>query len=491
MPSRLKIAMIASECVPFAKTGGLADVTGALPKFLRALGHEVIVVMPRYGSIEPQKFGLRPFLSPLGVWMGNLLEWCAVHTADNDGTPVYFIEHLRYFGRQGLYHDAFYNDFLDNPFRFGFLTRAGLQLCADIGFQPDIVHVHDWHTALAPAFLKIWHWNDAQLGRAASVLTIHNVAYQGIYDTSCYEYLGLQWGNFTSDKFEDHGRINFLKGGIQYANALNTVSPTYARETRTDELGYGMATYLAGRGADYVGILNGVDYNEWNPAVDRLIPANFGPDDLTGKAVCKAELQRRFRLETNPNVPIIGVVSRLAGQKGLDLLAQAIEGILATMHVQFVLLGSGDPGLEAFFRALPGRFPGRAGSFIGYSNPLAHLIEAGADFFIMPSIFEPCGLNQIYSLKYGTLPIVRATGGLDDTVEQYHETTGAGTGFKFWQPTPRAIYDTVGWAVSTYYDRRPHLDQMIQRAMQQDFSWEKSAHAYEQLYEQAMRNKLG
>jgi starch synthase len=489
MKPGLKIAMIASECVPFAKTGGLADVVGALPQTLRALGHEVIVIMPRYASIDEQKYGLRPFLSPLGVWMGNAEEWCAVYTTANDGVPVYFIESHKYFDRPGLYHDANFNDYLDNPRRFGFLTRAGLQLCRDMGFAPDIVHAHDWHTALAPAYLKIWHWNDPVLGGAASMLTIHNVAYQGSYPADSYDYLGLQWSNFTPDKFEDHGRINFLKGGIQYADVVTTVSPTYANETRTPELGYGMAMYLTDRGADYIGILNGVDYSQWDPAIDHLIPARYWPEDLSGKDVCKRELQRRFGLDVNPGVPIVGVVSRLAEQKGLDLLAQAIESIIQNMQVQFVILGSGDKGLEAFYGQLPGRFPGRVGSYIGYSNELAHRIEAGSDFFIMPSIYEPCGLNQMYSLKYGTLPIVRATGGLEDSVEQYDEATGAGTGFKFWEPSPRAIYYAVGWAVSTYYDRQPHMQRMIQAAMVQNFSWERSAREYERAYQRAIANK--
>jgi Glycogen synthase len=212
----LRIAMIASECVPFAKTGGLADVVGSLPKALRALGHDVIVIMPLYSFINRERYNIRPFLAPMGVWMGDTEEWCAVHTTTHDGVPIFFIEFEKYFGRPGLYHDADYNDYLDNPRRFGFLTRAGLQLCIDMGFRPDIVHAHDWHTALAAAYLKIWHWNDPVLGGAASVLTIHNIAYQGVYDAVHYPYLGLQWGNFTPDKFEDHGRINFLKGGIQY-----------------------------------------------------------------------------------------------------------------------------------------------------------------------------------------------------------------------------------------------------------------------------------
>jgi starch synthase len=481
--------MIASECVPFAKTGGLADVVGALPAALRAMGHEVMVVMPRYGSIDGARFGLRRYWESLGVWMGTGIEWCAVQVAESNGVPVYFLEHERFFGRTGLYHDASYNDFLDNAYRFGFLTRGGLQLARDLGFHADVVHVHDWQSALASAYLKLWHWDDAVLGKAASLLTIHNIAYQGRYDASCYPYLGLGWHNFNPGTFEDSGAVNFLKGGIVYADMVNTVSPTYANETSTPALGYGMAPYLNAKGDNYLGIVNGVDYTEWNPEVDKLIPANYSAEDLSGKAICKAALQRRFALEEDATIPIVGVVSRFAEQKGLHLLAESIEGIIASMRVQFVILGSGDPGLEAYFGSLPARYPGRVGSYIGYSNELAHWIEAGADFFIMPSIYEPCGLNQIYSLRYGTLPIVRATGGLDDTVIQYDEATGSGTGFKFWSPSADAVYFTVGWAVSTFYDRKEHMAAMIQQAMAQDFSWERSATEYVAVYERAMRNK--
>jgi starch synthase len=487
----MKIVMISSECVPYAKTGGLADVVGALPKALRALGHEVIVVMPKYALIDANSYGLRPFISPLGVWMGNTEEWCAVYVADNFGVPVYFIEMNKYFDRWGLYHDADFNDYQDNPRRFGLLTRAGLQLCRDIGFAPDIIHVHDWHTALAPAYLKIWHWNDPVLGRAASVLTIHNIEHQGVYSARDYDYLGLQWNNFTSDKLEDHGKISFLKGGIRYADMVNTVSPTYARETLTPQGGYGLAPYLNDLGENYVGILNGADYSQWDPAVDKLIPVRYSAKKLSGKAACKSEVQKRFLLDVAPNVPVIGVVSRLVAQKGLDLLAQTIEGIVTSMLVQFVILGAGEKSLESYFGTLPARYPGRIGSYIGYNNELSHWIEAGSDFFIMPSIYEPCGLNQMYSLKYGTLPIVRATGGLEDTVEQYDEATGTGTGFKFWEPTSAAIYYTAGWAVSTYFDRPDHMKKMIQTAMAKDFSWGKSARQYVALYERALDNKHG
>jgi starch synthase len=492
MPKPLKIAFIASECVPYAKTGGLGDVVGALPGALKRLGHEVIIVIPLYGEIDRGKYHIEPVLDLLGVWMGNTDEWCRVHrTTNEDNVPVYFIEFANYFNRAGIYHDADFNDYLDNPRRFAFLSRAGLQVCKDIGFKPDIVHVHDWQTALASAYLKIWHWDDPVLGDAASLLTIHNIGYQGKYPAKDYAYTGLQTRNFTSEKFEDYGGMNYLKGGIHYADFVTTVSPKYALETRTPEGGQGMAMYLNDKGDRYIGILNGVDYDHWNPAIDPLIPATYTPDDMSGKAICKSQLQRRFNLEMNPATPLVGVVSRFAHQKGLDLLADVIGGVLRSMRVQFVILGSGDKILEAFYDDLPRRYPGRVGSFIGYHNELAHWIEAGSDFFIMPSRYEPCGLNQIYSLKYGTLPIVRATGGLDDTVVQYDETNGKGTGFKFWEISSHAVYYAVGWAVSTFFDRPEHIKQMRLVAMKQSYSWVDSARQYVKAYRRAIRIKKG
>lgn len=490
MADRLKIAMIASECVPFAKTGGLADVVGSLPHALQELGHEVIVILPKYGSINVEKFNIETQIDLMGVWMGNKLEWCTVDvTRTEHNIPVYFIEFNQYYARDGYYHDATLRDWHDNPRRFAFLARAGLQLCREMEYKADIVHVHDWQTALATAYLKIWHWDDAILGRTASVLTIHNIGYQGVYTTADYDYIGLQWGNFTSEKLEDHGNVNFLKGGIYYADIVNTVSPTYADETRTPEYAHGMAPYLNSKGDSYLGILNGVDYSLWDPETDILIPSTYTADDLAGKINCKRALQKRMLLEQNDNIPLIGIVSRFADQKGLDLLASAIEGIINNMLVQIVILGSGDKVLESFYGSLPARYPGRIGSHIGYSNELAHWIEAGSDFFLMPSRYEPCGLNQIYSLKYGTLPIVRATGGLADTVQQYDEKTGLGTGFKFYEASGNSIYYAVGWAVSTYYDRPAHYKNMVQQAMAQCFSWEQSARAYVEAYDKAIYNK--
>ncbi len=489
MTAALKIAFLASEAVPFVKTGGLADVVGALPKALAARGHEVIVILPKYGMIDPAHWNLEPFISPLGVWMGDGEEWCASHVTSIGGVRYYFIDSDKYFSRPGIYHDAEFEDYRDNARRFGFFTRAALQLCRDSQFAADIIHVHDWQTALAPAYLKIWHWDDAVIGRTASVLTIHNIAHQGKYDIADYDFLGLQWGNFTADKFEDFGGINMLKGGIHYADMVTTVSPTYADETRGEVGGNGLGLALSNKGDRYWGILNGADYDHWDPAIDPLIPARYRSADMAGKRICKQEIQKRLDLEQAPDIPLVGVVGRFVDQKGFDLLGRAIEWILGAMRVQFAILGAGEKDLEWRFGPLPAYYPGRVGCYIGYNEELAHRIEAGADFLLMPSRYEPCGLNQLYSLKYGTLPIVRATGGLNDTVAQYNETTGEGTGFKFFEPTAQAVYDVVGWAVSTYYDRPQHMQQMIAAAMAADFSWERSAEAYEYAYAKAISIK--
>ena len=483
--------MIASECVPFIKTGGLADVVGALPKALKALGHEVRIILPKYGIIDTMKFGLERYHENMIVWMGgNVQEWCSVDRAYlDDGIEVFFIESWKFFGRDGLYNDKSNVAFRDNGIRFAFFSRAALQLCIDQNFAPDVIHAHDWQAAPTMAYLKTWHWNTPSLSNAVGVLTIHNIQYQGIFGKEDYEYTGLGWDNFTFDKFEYFGNLNFLKGGIHFANLVNTVSPTYSYETRVSDLGHGLQSSLNQKGNAYLGILNGVDYDQWNPETDKLIPANFSTEDMGGKAECKAALQELFNLEISPETPIVGVVSRLADQKGLDLLYEAMHLLLTQLKYgfQFVLLGSGDKNLEAKYRVMPAQYPGRVGTFIGYDNTKAHWIEAGCDFFAMPSNFEPCGLNQMYSLRYGTLPIVRNTGGLADTVEQYNEwSTDVGTGFKYWDNTPLAIANTIAWAISTFWDRPDHIQLMINRAMEQRFDWENSAERYLEAYQQAI-----
>ncbi len=489
MPASHRILFIASEFASLAKTGGLADAVASLAARLRRHGHDARAVLPFYRSVREQAIETRVSLDSMCVVMGQGEEWCAVHETECGGVPAMLLENHRFFDRPGLYHDSQMRDYSDNPRRFGFLCRAALQWCMDGGFAPDIVHCHDWQAALAPMYLKAWFWNHPVLGKAASVLTIHNIAYQGAYPAAHAAYLGIGPDSFTEDKFESYGGINLLKGGIYYADAVNTVSRGHAREITAPYGGFGLAPYLSNKREAFSGILNGVDYSVWSPESDSLLPARYSARDLSGKAACKRALQERFGLEPRGDIALFGAIGRLTGQKGFQLLRDCIEQAMQTMQMQFVMLGSGDSDLAAFFSALPSRYPGRAAAWIGYSDELAHWIEAGADFFVMPSLFEPCGLNQLYSLRYGTPPIVRATGGLNDTVEQYNEATGGGTGFKFMAPTPEALRDTIGWAVSTYYDRPAHLQAMIRRGMAKDFSWDRSIQEYEALYETALLRK--
>ena len=487
---KLKILFIASEMFPFAKVGGLGDVVGSLSAALASRGHDVRVVLPRYRTIDTAAIGAEVCLEPMGVWMGNAEEWCSVYRAVSPArVPVYFIEHRAWFDREGLYHDNAMRDYGDNPRRFGFLCRAALQACKDLPFTPDVVHVNDWQTALGTAYLKVWHGNDPQLRDTASLLTIHNAAYQGVYPKQHYDYLGLGWHNFNSEVFETHDQINILKGGIAFADYITAVSPTFAKEIRQPSGGFGLAPFFGRRGDDLEGILNGIDYSIWDPGADPKIPAHYSATDLQGKKRCKRRLQKMFNLVVDDKVPVIGAIGRFVDQKGFGLITRVIERVVDEMSAQFVILGEGARDLEDFFYALPGRFKGRAGSYIGFDDNRAHLINAGSDFFLMPSQWEPCGLNQMYAQRYGTLPVVRAVGGLDDTVINYDESTGNGTGFKFHDFTPDALYHTIGWAVSTWYDRPLHIKEMIAAAMRQDFSWDTSAAHYEKAYAKAITNK--
>jgi starch synthase len=440
--------------------------------------------MPLYASIDRERHRVEPLLRSACVHMGTGEEWYAVHTATLDGVPVYFVEHDGYFDRSGLYHDSG-GEYGDNPFRFAFLSRAALQVARDLGFAPDVVHCNDWQTALVPYYLRVGA--EPQVLGARSVLTIHNIGYQGVYGTHALEYAGVYPEHFHPGGFEAFGALNMLKGGIAWADRITTVSPTYAEEIQGPIGSGGLHDALRRRAGDLVGILNGIDTTVWNPATDPYLVANYDRFSLGGKRVNKRELQRRFALEQRDDIALLGFIGRFTPQKGVHLLRDVIEQVVDTMVCQFVVLGSGEPELESFFGALPGRRPGMIGSYIGYNEELAHLIEAGCDVFVMPSVYEPCGLNQMYSLVYGTPPVVRATGGLIDTVSSYDQTSGEGTGFKFEQITPRALYDTIGWAVSTYYDRPQHIEAMVQRGMAADFSWERSAEEYLALYRSLAR----
>jgi len=479
-----RILFITAECTPLAQTGGLGDAVAGLTKALLKRGHEVRIVMPLYQHIDRARHGIT-FSRPCCVHFGGGEEiWVGIFEGKLDGeVPIWFVDYGRYFDRPGIY------DGDEDSYRFGVLSKAALQVCKDTGFQPHIAHVHDWMTSMAAVFLKTWDRVLSPLSRTASVLTIHNIGYQGKFDPSVLSFYGLGANYLTPDRFEDFGGINLLKAGIQYADAVTTVSPTYAKEIRGPIGGMGMAMYLNDRSDHLFGILNGVDSTLWNPEIDKYLPARFSRNDLSGKAACKRVLQERFGLTVDPKIPVFAIVSRFAPQKGFDLLRGALPQALRDMVMQVVVLGTGDPFTENFFRWLSGAYSGRASAHIGFSPELAHLIEAGSDFFLMPSLYEPCGLNQMYSSLYGTLPIVRATGGLEDTVENYNEATGRGTGFKFEEISDRALYYAIGWAVSTWFDRPQHYAAMQQQGMARNFTWDASAHKYERVYDHALAHR--
>ena len=412
-PVAKRIVFIASECTPLAQTGGLGDVVGGLSKALRQRGHDARIIMPLYGKIDRFKYGIH-FSRSCCVHFGHGEEiWVGVFEGKLDGVPIWFVAYDRFFGRPQIY------DGDEDCYRFGLLSKAALQICKDENWIPHVAHVHDWMTSPAAVFLKTWDRVLSPLSETASVLTIHNIGYQGKFKPEVMGFYGFGADYLTADKFEDFGGINLLKAGIQYADVITTVSPTYANEIRGPIGGMGMQMYLNNRSERVTGIVNGVDTDVWNPATDRYLPATYSADNLAGKAVCKKALQERFGLHVDPKVPIFGIVSRFAPQKGFDLIRGALPQAMRDMLMQVVALGTGDPFTESFFRWLHGAHPHSANAHIGFVPELAHLIEAGCDFFIMQSIYEPCGLNQMYSSLYGTLPVVRATGGLDDTVENY------------------------------------------------------------------------
>ena len=487
--SPLRILLCTSEVAPFTKTGGLADVVGALAPELQRRGHDVRIATPLHGAIDRDKFSLHMAVGELGVPMGHGEEWCAVQQCNLPGcdVPVYFFEHERYFARHSLYlNDGVEYD--DNAERFTFLSRACCQLCKALGFAPDVVHSHDWQTALVPIYLKTLEGGHQLLSGAASIHTIHNLGYQGIFPKDQLVHTQLGWELFTTGGLEFYDQVNFLKGGILYADKVSTVSRTYAREIQTLAYGWQLDGVLRARSPDLVGILNGCDYREWDPAADSLLPATFEVDDRIGKQICKEKLQERFGLPIRPDVPLIGMVSRLAYQKGIDVLAAAVHSFLE-YDLQLAVLGAGEVWAHFFYGGLPQSYPEKIGVFIGFDEELAHLVYAGSDFFLMPSRYEPCGLSQMASMRYGSLPIVRATGGLRDTVENYDEVTGQGTGFCFEELTDRAITNTIGWAISTYYDRPEHLQQMVDAAMRRRHSWSEAAARYDMLYQWALERK--
>ena len=481
MSARLHIAFATAELVPYVKTGGLADVSMSLPKALAALGHKVTIFVPRYGSIA---FPPGEFVGSVHVPVDNVNRSAGYYaTWGAKGVRVLFVEHPAFFDRPHPYGVG-NQDYADNHLRFAFFSRAVIEYFRSRGERPHLFHAHDWHTGLLPVYLKVFYWDDPTLHRSPTLFTIHNLAYQGVFGADTLSALGLPGHLHHQDALEFAGGISYMKGGLLFSELLTTVSPQYAREIQGPEMGYGLDGVLRQRSADLVGILNGVDYAEWDPSHDPRIARPYSASDLEGKAACKADLLRGFGLPEYPDLPVVGVVSRLVAQKGFDIVVGAWWDLLQR-PIRLVVLGSGERAVEDGFRALAAQAPERFAVRFGYDEALAHKVEAGADMILMPSRYEPCGLTQMYSLRYGTVPIVRATGGLVDTVEPYDPANGAGTGFRFDAADGTGLIWALDQALAAY--RAPDAWRRLMRAgMQRDFSWQRSAQAYVEQYRRAM-----
>lgn len=484
----MHIVFAASECVPFAKTGGLADVVGALPPELVRLGHQVTIYLPLYAVVRPHIEGelhyvVRSITIPFQYY--NRFAGI-VDGGKRDGVQIYFVDCPELFDRPGIY-GAKSGDYPDNAERFGLFCRAVLEATKQLGV-PDVFHVHDWEAALIPIYLRTVYYFDPVLRNAGTVLTIHNAGYQGWFPPATIEKLLLPWDIFTMDRVEHFNHFNWLKGGLVYSDLLTTVSRKYAQEIQTQEFGHTLEPALRRRSADLRGILNGVDYAEWNPATDNKLAATYTAENLAGKAACRADLIQRMGLkEIADTTPILGIVSRFVQQKGFDFVMEIAKD-LDKRDVAVAILGSGDPQFESFFRSWAARRPGKVAVQIGYDEPMAHKIEAGADIFLMPSRYEPCGLNQIYSLKYGTVPVVRATGGLDDTIDEWDALKKTGTGFKFQGLKAAGLLLAIDRALKAFQDKDSWL-RLMRNGMAQDFSWEKPAVEYVAVFEEVLRRR--
>lgn len=471
----LHVAYVTPEMVPFLKTGGLADVSAALPKALCRLGHRVTVVLPRYGSIP---FPAGELVGSAEIPLGGSARSVGYHlTRTEEGVEVVFVEHPPFFDRPEPYGWG------DDHLRFALLARAALEYFRARGERPDVFHAHDWQAGLVPVSLKALYWDDPTLQRTASVLTIHNVAYQGQFGTDVLGAVGLPFHLGTPFALGYHGGISYLKGGTEFAEMVSTVSPTYAREIQGDEHGFGFQDVVRSRAGDLVGILNGVDYEVWDPRADGHIVRGYSARDLAGKAECKTDLLQTFGLADSPDLPVVGIISRLVWQKGFDIVAGAWWDLLQR-PMRMVVLGAGEDGVQAGLAGLAQRQPDRFAVRFTYDEALAHRIMAGADMFLMPSRSEPCGLTQMYALRYGTVPIVRATGGLADSVAPWDPGTGKGTGFRFEHADGTGLVWALDQALGAHRDRKGWT-KLMRNGMAKDFSWERSAREYVDLYERA------
>ncbi len=474
--------MVTSEAVPFAKTGGLGDVAGALPLALARLGHDVTVVLPRYRG---PKAGTLVERLPITI-AGRTFDVAFVEHAMADRVRAILVECPELYDRPELYGIG-NSDYPDNPVRFALLARAALEFGARGNQGPDVVHAHDWQAGLALVYLKTLFKDRSGLSGAAGVFTIHNLSYQGLFPPGWMPALDLGWELFGIEGIEYWGKMSLLKGGINFSEIITTVSPRYAKEIQTPEFGFGFDGILRRRGKQVCGILNGIDVAVWNPEHDPYLPKPYGPNTLAAKDASRRALLDTLGLPLTPEVlarPIVGMVSRMVVQKGFDLLADLADELL-TLDATFVLLGSGEARYQTLWQGLSDRAPDRVGVRFGFDERLAHLIEGGADIFLMPSRFEPCGLNQMYSLKYGTVPVVRAVGGLDDTIDSWNPRTNSGTGFKFRDYTPEALRSSLEKALALF--RKPKSWRAVQLAgMAKDYSWDASAAEYVSVYEKAI-----
>lgn len=474
--NRLKICMAMSEYTPLAKTGGLADVAAALSAYFDSSGHEVLVLIPFYASLDVSGYEIEPVLEleNLELALGNrAFGYRIVKAVPKLGGPdVHLLQCEELYGGEELYSGP------DEHLRFILLSRAAIEMCQKLAFAPDIFHVHDWHTALIPIYLKTLYAWDRMFSETRSVLTIHNIGYQGVFGSGVLHDMGLDDSPDLLDQEDLSGdRINFLKTGVIHADLLTTVSPTYSREIMEAEYGMGLEGHLRARGGSVVGILNGVDYTEWDPQSDPLIPFPYSAKNISDKEKNKQAVMEELGLDYEFDRPLAGIVTRLTYQKGIELIQQALPELLSSRDFSVAVLGNGDSGYEQFFHWMQSQYPGRVSFFEGFDNPLAHRIEAGADMFLMPSRYEPCGLNQMYSLKYGTVPVVRATGGLADSVQHFDPATGSGTGIVFHD------YDANGfkWAMDTaldLYENKHAWKQLTFNGMAKDYSWEEQGKVY-------------
>ncbi len=484
----MNILMAASECVPFIKVGGLADVVGTLPKYLQENGNKVKVFLPKYQKIDEKHFKLKSLSYKLAIPIGERFETAFLKTAVSpNGTECYFIENDKYFNRAEVYgtHEG---DYHDNRERFIFFSRAVLEGAKAIGFQPDVIHCNDWQTGLIPAYLKTAYSIDGFYINTSTIFTIHNIAYQGVFKEDTIPLAGFSWRDYTWDKLEYYGKVNFLKTALVYADKISTVSPTYAKEILYEEFGRGMEKTLKTRVHDLAGILNGIDYDEWDPSKDKDIIQNFSKADISGKASCKNNLQKIFNFQQDPDCLMFGAVSRLDAQKGFELIKKVIPKFISN-KVQFVFLGRGDKKIEKELSNLKTKYPAQVGTHFEFNNPLAHKIYAGCDAFLMPSLFEPCGLGQMIALTYGTIPVVHRTGGLFDTVKDFNDKTCEGNGFSFYPAEEKCFLNALKKAYKIYDDKTIWA-KLVANAMRSNFSWEQSAKKYEDLYRSSLRKMV-